>query len=239
VSTTAPADPVRPLTLAELRSVDLFDGLDDDELARWLAVAQVYELGPGGIFAEQGEHARGLQLLLEGDARTLLISDGRTEPLGTQHGPTWLGAIAVLTGGTLGVRMQTTSPCRMALIPSADTLDLVMAQRTVHRTIMQQISPVMSRITAIEQNRERLAGLGTMAAGLAHELNTPAAAATRGPPTSPTPWRSSARRSGTSWRRASSASRHRSSSGCSARRSPTPGPAAPSTCWTRPTPRTP
>jgi signal transduction histidine kinase len=179
VSTTAPADPVRPLTLAELRSVDLFDGLDDDELARWLAVAQVYELGPGGIFAEQGEHARGLQLLLEGDARTLLISDGRTEPLGTQHGPTWLGAIAVLTGGTLGVRMQTTSPCRMALIPSADTLDLVMAQRTVHRTIMQQISPVMSRITAIEQNRERLAGLGTMAAGLAHELNNPAAAATR------------------------------------------------------------
>ena len=37
----------------------------------------------------------------------------------------------------------------------------------------------MSRITAIEQNRERLASLGTMAAGLAHELNNPAAAARR------------------------------------------------------------
>ena len=44
---------------------------------------------------------------------------------------------------------------------------------------MRQVRPLMSRITAIEQNRERLASLGTMAAGLAHELNNPAAAARR------------------------------------------------------------
>jgi signal transduction histidine kinase len=44
---------------------------------------------------------------------------------------------------------------------------------------MRQVAPVMSRVTAIEQNRERLASLGTMAAGLAHELNNPAAAAKR------------------------------------------------------------
>src|SRR5829696_8163826 len=44
---------------------------------------------------------------------------------------------------------------------------------------MRQIRPVVSRFTAMEQNRERLASLGTMAAGLAHELNNPAAAARR------------------------------------------------------------
>ena len=44
---------------------------------------------------------------------------------------------------------------------------------------MQQVAPVMARITGMEQNRERLASLGTMAAGLAHELNNPAAAARR------------------------------------------------------------
>jgi signal transduction histidine kinase len=44
---------------------------------------------------------------------------------------------------------------------------------------MRQMRPVMSRVAGIGQHRERLAALGTMAAGLAHELNNPAAAARR------------------------------------------------------------
>jgi signal transduction histidine kinase len=44
---------------------------------------------------------------------------------------------------------------------------------------MRQVAPVIGRLTGIEQNRDRLASLGEMSAGLAHELNNPAAAATR------------------------------------------------------------
>jgi signal transduction histidine kinase len=44
---------------------------------------------------------------------------------------------------------------------------------------MLAIGPVMRAVNAREASRERLTSLGTMAAGLAHELNNPAAAARR------------------------------------------------------------
>jgi signal transduction histidine kinase len=170
---------VAHLTAADLRPVDLFDDLGDDALAPWAAAAEPYGLAPGDVIVQPGEPSPGLILLLEGGARTLLVDDIREEPLGHQEAPTWIGAIAALTGGELGVRMRCETDCRLARIPTDRFTELVLATPPVHRRIMQRISPVMTRLTAIESNRERLASLGTMAAGLAHELNNPAAAAKR------------------------------------------------------------
>ena len=167
------------VTLAELRSVDLFDDLDEEQLAEWFAVATVESLEPGELIFEQGLEPPGLKLLLGGEAQTLLVDGERKEPVGRQVAPTWMGAIAVLTGGTLGVRMEASTSCRVALVESEEFRRLAFAQPSVHQRVMSQVAPVMTRITGMEQNRERLASLGTMAAGLAHELNNPAAAARR------------------------------------------------------------
>src|SRR4051812_39637125 len=166
-------------TVADLRPVDLFDDLSDEELAEWAAVAKPYDHGAGEILAEQGVTPEGVILLLEGTAQSLILEGGTTEPVGRQRAPTWMGAIAVLTGDALPVRMVTESACRAALIEPEDFRRLTLDQRSVHGRVMRQVAPVMSRVTAVEQNRERLASLGTMAGGLAHELNNPAAAAQR------------------------------------------------------------
>jgi signal transduction histidine kinase len=168
-----------PVTAEELRTVDLFDDLDEPQLAEWVALARPYRVGPGEVIVEQGQPPSGLRLLLEGEAQALLVEGERTEPVGLQLAPTWMGAIAVLTGKPLGVRMQARTACRLAVVDAEDFRRLAFAQPSVHRRVMEQVAPVTGRVTAIEANRERLAALGTMAAGLAHELNNPAAAARR------------------------------------------------------------
>ena len=167
------------ISVGDLRPVDLFDDLDDARLAEWAAVAQRVRYQPGGLLAEQGAEVDGLSCLLEGEAQTSIVHEGRTEPVGRQIGPTWVGAISVLTRGPLAVRMEAITPCEVALIPADDFRRLARAHAPVHERIMRQMQPVLSRLAGAEQNRERLESLGTMAAGLAHELNNPAAAVKR------------------------------------------------------------
>jgi signal transduction histidine kinase len=166
------------LSVAELRPVDLFDDLDDAALAEFAAVARPFDAAAGEIVADAGASI-GVILLLDGLIQTLIVDGDRTEPTGQHRAPTWLGAIGALTRGSLGVRVRAETDCRMARIVNDDFRRLAFAHTAVHDRVMRQVGPVMSRLTAIEHNRERLASLGTMAAGLAHELNNPAAAAQR------------------------------------------------------------
>src|SRR3954468_18525622 len=166
-------------TIAELRPVDLFDDTTDEELEQWAAVAKPQNAEPGDILVAQGEPPPGVLLLLEGTAQAQRSEGDRGDPVGRHYAPTWMGAIAALTEGPLRVQMRAETACRIALVETDDFRRLAMAQPPVHARVMHVVQPVMRQVTATEQNRERLAALGTMAAGLAHELNNPAAPARR------------------------------------------------------------
>jgi signal transduction histidine kinase len=166
-------------TIEQLRSIDLFDGLSNDELQMWADAAHVRDLAPGVIVAEQDQVAP-FHLVLSGSLDVLMVHvAGDTERIGEQVAPTWVGALAALNGGLSTVRTQTVTPVTLASIEPEPFVDLVRAHRAVFLRVMTQVRPVANRVSAATHGRERLALLGTMAAGLAHELNNPAAAAQR------------------------------------------------------------
>jgi signal transduction histidine kinase len=166
-------------SLEELRGIDLFDELDDEQLARWAAVAEIVEYRAGEVIYEAPNPNRKFLMLLDGVIQVLAIDADRLQPVSTQSAPTWLGAIPVLTETPMAGRLQAESDVRVAAVEPEDFIELALSQRSVHRRVMRQVRPMANRFASMEQNRERLASLGTMAAGLAHELNNPAAAARR------------------------------------------------------------
>ena len=167
------------VTLADLRRIDLFDELDDASLAEWAAVAELRHAQPGDVVLESSVTPEGFICLFEGTVQALMWDGPRLEPVDRQTAPTWIGAVPTITETAFDGRIVALTEARFAMIPAEEFRRLARAHEPVHRRIMRQIGPIMRRITAVEQNRERLAALGTMAAGLAHELNNPAAAARR------------------------------------------------------------
>jgi signal transduction histidine kinase len=163
----------------ELRRIDLFDGLTDEQLAEWAAITPPIRTVPDGeVLLEQGA-SPGPLLLFDGTTRAFQQSNGRIDPATNNHGPTWIGAIAAITEGPVPITVVAEGECRVSIIPRDAFVELAIQHRAVHRKVMSVIGPVMRSINARESSRERLTSLGTMAAGLAHELNNPAAAARR------------------------------------------------------------
>jgi signal transduction histidine kinase len=171
-------DPERPM-LEDLRRIDLFDELDDDELAQWQKVAEIREVPPETVVARPRDASAGVFLLLEGVVQGSVFESGRLEPITRQVAPTWMGAITVMTETGFAGEMRALTDVRMAVIAPDDFTRLALSQQSVHRRVMRAVRTVSARNAIREQNRERLASLGTMSAGLAHELNNPAVAASR------------------------------------------------------------
>ena len=176
-----PPVPRRPVTVAveELRAIDLFEGLDDALLARWAAEADERIYAPGEYLMRAGEPSVGFTLLLEGKFDGLITVDGREERDHVHVAPTWMGAILALTGDPAIVGMRAATEARVASYPPDRFRALLFASPPAFERVIRVIRPIVARFERTELQREKLAALGTMAAGLAHELNNPAAAALR------------------------------------------------------------
>ena len=166
-------------TVAQLRPIDLFDDCTDEQLEPWAEIATLHEAEPGDRIREYGEEGAGPVFLLEGRVE-MLAPDGQVEAKqGTNSAPTWIGAIPTLLGARAVVTLRAETHLLYASFDPEQFVDLTLAHKTVFRRAMAQIKPVMGRISARQQQHDRLESLGTMAAGLAHELNNPASAARR------------------------------------------------------------
>ncbi len=168
-----------PLDPGELRRITILADLSDErleELAR-RGTERTFEVGEYVFRGD--EDATSWWLLLEGELETTVDVAGDELPF-LHHDPGgYLGAISLLTGERLRGSTRAATRARMFLVEPEAFRQLLVDEPAVFKAVMSVFVPVLTGVTTIERDRDRLLSLGTLAAGLAHELNNPAAAAQR------------------------------------------------------------
>jgi signal transduction histidine kinase len=169
------------MDLAELRGLSLFDGLDDDQLAALLEASSEHVTRRGELLFHEGRPADCWWVLLEGTVALIRQVGTEQSVLGYMTSPgQWAGGFAAWD--EFGVYVATgraENPGRVLRLEASELHRLSVQWFPFGLHFIEGLVNTVRRIESTARQREALVALGTLSAGLAHELNNPASAATR------------------------------------------------------------
>jgi len=165
--------------LARLRMVPILASLPDSEL-ECLKDAHEVHLVEGDFIARQGEIAHYYWIMLSGEIRIYsTFPDGREQIIGTMSDPTAFGELPLLSNTPNPGNLRATRPSDLLRLDEQQFWNLMTVCPGVRKAILGNMADRFQKVQSMVVQQEKMASLGTLAAGLMHELNNPGAAAVR------------------------------------------------------------
>jgi len=162
----------------------LFESLSADQLRRLAELGTVLEFNDGETVFVEGQPAEFLWVLLSGEMDLERNVGGQRIAITTASRPgTYGGGLQGFTGTGPPIGYRATAKARQRTrffrLPSSELARLVGEWSPLSKHFLDGYLQRLEGMEATVRERERLISLGRLAAGLAHEVNNPAAAALR------------------------------------------------------------
>ena len=169
------------MRIKDLRSLALFDGVTDEQLAGLAEGGTEIRVQPGLELFREGEHADFWWVLLEG-VIDLVRHVGPEETVVAKMDVPGRWAGGFRAWDEQGVYLATgraATAGRVLQVPAEVLREWFNTWLPLGGRLIEGLYRTARSIEATARQRESLAALGTLAAGLAHEINNPAAATVR------------------------------------------------------------
>jgi signal transduction histidine kinase len=166
-------------TLEELRRVPLFEGLTDEQLREVLEEGSEEFVPAGEVGGREGEPVEHLYVILEGEFRWSKKVGGGEVVMNTYGSGDFFAEVPLLLGKPFLATWRALADSRVFALPNRTFRQMLTIHPSFSKTILEVMAQRIQVLYSVAQQRERLGSLGTLAAGLAHELNNPASVSRR------------------------------------------------------------
>jgi signal transduction histidine kinase len=163
---------------AELLRVPAFADLPEDQIEWFLSQSQEEALASGESPFRPGDLADAMFVILEGQLQARGDLGGETVVIPIKSGSV-TGVLPFSRMKQFSVGVRAITDARVLRFPAALFPELIQKMPELTHRLVGLMADRIRETTRIEQQRDRLASLGKLSAGLAHELNNPASAAKR------------------------------------------------------------
>ena len=164
----------------DLRQVPLFVGLPDEDLDRLDASIGEATLDEGETLFDEGDHAETAYVIAEGELEILKESAGRNVRIAVSGVGDVVGEMGLLTAEPRNATARALTPVRLITIPKGCLDDVLATSAPANRALFDVFIARWREQESRVRQSERMAQIGVLTAGLAHEMNNPAAAVSAG-----------------------------------------------------------
>ena len=171
---------MQTVTTGRLQSIESLKNVPAEELQWLIDNSRHYELSEGEFLFKAGEPLTGTHVILKGRIKIYLTQNKGVRNIGFFETNDITGYLPFSRGTSFSVDGQVIEPAEVMTYPVERIKELIDHHFELTQALVHIMTSRVRDFTALQQQNEKMMAMGKLSAGLAHELNNPAAAIVRG-----------------------------------------------------------